>query len=208
MQLLDNGGCPGSRMGIPAVFEDYLDLFHRSGHRFLRGGIGLQELQRAFLLQLPKQFQSHWVIGYASGGELIHQTCLHLDQGVLVAGEQFEFCHRLTIWSETMQIGQVSSSRFRQQGGIYRIRLRTRCCSPTIDGARIHRIDWPPCLQQVSNQQSMGRLNDARHLLFWCITDDLLEKRVQLGKSLRAVITTKRSDLASFFVNYQSVMIG
>jgi len=106
-------------MGIPAVFEDSLDLFHRSGHRFLRGGIGLQELQRAFLLQLPKQFQSHWVIGYASGGELIHQTCLHLDQGVLVAGEQFEFCHRLTLWSETMQIGQVSSSRFRQQVGIY-----------------------------------------------------------------------------------------
>jgi hypothetical protein len=207
VQVRENAGCPGSRMGISGVFEDSLDLFQRSGHRFLRGRVGLQEVQRAFLVQLPKQFQSHWVIGLETGGELIDQARLHLDQGVLVAREQLEFCYRLTIWRETMQIGQVSSSRLGQQVGIYRIRLRTRCGPPTIHGARIDRIDWPPCLQQVSTQQSVGGLNDASHLLFCCITDDLLQKRVQLGKSLRVVINTKRSYWMSFFVNHHRVMV-
>ena len=69
----------------------------------------MQEQQGALLLQFAKQFQSHWVVGYASRGELIDQTRLHADQGILIAREQFQFGDLLTIWAQAMQIGQVSA---------------------------------------------------------------------------------------------------
>ncbi len=150
---------------------------------------------------------SHRVIGFEAGGELIDQARLHLDQGILIAREQFELCNLLAVWGEAVQIGQVCTSCLGKQVGINRIRLGSRCSSPTINGARIDRIDWPACFQQVSNQQPMGRLDDASHLFFRLSTNDLFQERVQSAYSLWAVIDTKCTDLTALFINDQGVMM-
>src|SRR5258708_12736826 len=106
-----------------------------------------------------------------------------------------------------MQIGQVSSSSLGQQVGINPIRLGPRCRSTTIDGARIDGIDGPTGFQQMSNQQSMGRLDDAGHLFFRLRTNDLLQEGVQAGQALRAMIDAKRTDLTALLINDQGVMM-
>jgi len=207
MQPLDNRGGDARRVGMPGLPEDLLDLFRRSCHRCLWGGVGLQEPQGALLLQFRKQFQRHRVIGYASGGELIDQARLHLDQGILIAREQFELGNLLAVWGEAVQIGQVRPSGLGKPVGINRIGLGTRCGSPTIDGARIDRVDGPACFQQVSNQQPMGRLDDAGYLLFRLCTHDLLQEGVQSGHALRGVIDTQRADLTALLINDQDIVM-
>src|SRR6266571_3399647 len=208
MHLLENGDRHHFRIGMLCLSEDLLDLFQRSGHRFLWSGVGLQEQQRALLVQFRKQLQGHGVIGFEAGRELIDQARLHPDQGILIAGEQFQLSNLLAVWSEAVQIGQVRTPGFGQQVGINRISLGTRGGSPTIDGARIDRIDGPAGFQQVSNQQAMSGLDDASHLLFRGeITNDLFQEGVQLAQSLRAVIDTKRTDLTALFINNQGIMM-
>jgi hypothetical protein len=63
------------------------------------------------------------------------------------------------------------------------------------------------CFQQMSNQQTMGRLDDAGHLLFGLRTCDLLQKCGQLGEALGVVIDADRCNLLPFFINDQSVMM-
>ena len=159
-------------------------------------------------MQFRKQLQGHRVIGFEAGRELIDQARLHLDQCILIAREQFQLGDLLAVWREAVQIGQVRTSCLGQQVGINRIGLGSRCGSPTIDGARVDRIDGPACFQQVSNQQPMGCLNDAGHLFFRLRANDLLQERVQSAHALRAVIDTKRTDLAALFINDQGIMIG
>ena len=207
MQLLENLSGDGGRVGMLGSSEHLLELVDRSSHRRLRRGIGLQEQQRAPLLQFGKQVQGDWVIGYASGRELIGQTRLHADQAILIAREQFELSDLLAVWGKAMQIGQVAPSAFSQQVGINGIGLGPRGGSTPIDGARIDRIDGPACLQHVSNQQSMGRLDDAGHLLFGLRANDLLQEGVQFAQALRAMINTKRTDLMAFFINDHGVMM-
>ena len=195
LQPLDNLGGDRDRMGMFGSSKHLGDLFSRSGHRRLWRGVGLQEQQRTLLLQFSKQLQGHRVVGYASGSELIDQPCLHLDQRILIAREQFQLGELFAIWREAMHIGQVCTSGLGQQVGVNGIRLGSRCGSSTIDGARIDRIDGPACFQQMSNQQAMGRLNDAGHLVFRLRTNDLLQEGVQFGHALRAVIDAQRADL-------------
>src|SRR5205807_4453565 len=135
------------------------------------------------------------------------QTCLHAGQGILITRQLFEFADLLAVWREAVQIGQVGPSGLGQQVGINCIGLGPRGGSPTIDGARIDRIDGPARLQQVSNQQSMGRLDDASHLLFRLRANNLRQERVQSAHALRAVINTNGTDLVAFFINDQRVMM-
>lgn len=97
------------------------DLFDRGRLRCLSRGVALQEDQAGSLLQFAKERERHRVIGFETGGELVDQPGLHLDQARLVAGECFEFGHRLAIGQESMQIGEVGSSRFGEQVGVNRI---------------------------------------------------------------------------------------
>src|SRR5258708_36882544 len=208
LQPLDNLGGDDRWVGMLCASEDLLDLFRRSCHRCLWGGIGLQEQQGALLLQFRKQLQGHRVIRFETGRELIDQARLHLDQGILIARKQFELGNLLAVWSEAVQIGQVRSSGLGKTVGINTIGLGPRCGSPTIDRARIDRIDGPACFQQMSNQQPMGGLNDAGHLLFRLRTNDLLQEGVQSTHALWSVIHTQRTDLTSLFINYQAIMVG
>jgi hypothetical protein len=82
------GNATGVRMS--RLTQDLPDLLCRSVHRLLWSGVGLQEQQGALLLQFRKHIQGHWVVGYASGRELIDQARLHLDQRSLIACEQLE----------------------------------------------------------------------------------------------------------------------
>ena len=188
VQPLDDRGGDRDRIGMLRSSEDLCDLFSRSGHGGLWRRVGLQEQQGALLLHFGKQLQSHRVIGYASRGELIDQARLHADQRILIAREQFQLGDLLTIWGEPVQIGQVSTSGLGQQVSVNRIGLGSRCGSPTIDGARIDRIDRPASLQQGSDQQPMGRLDDASHLFFRLRATDLLQERVQSAHALRAML--------------------
>jgi hypothetical protein len=107
-----------------------------------------------------------------------------------------------------VQIGEVRPSGLGQQVGINRIRLGSRGSSPTIHGARVDRGDRPAYFQQMSNQQTMGCLDDTRHVLFGCRANDLLQKGVQSGHPLWAVIDPQRTDLTALFIKDQDVMVG
>ena len=137
VQPLDNLLGDDRRIGMLCSSQDLLDLLRRSGYRFLWGGIGLQEQQGALLLQFRKQLQGHRVIGFEAGRELINQSCLHADQGILIAREQFQLGNLLAVRVETVQIGQVRPSGLGQQVGVNRVRLGSRGGSSTIDRARI-----------------------------------------------------------------------
>jgi hypothetical protein len=207
LQLLEDGESDFPRMRMPCLLEHLLDLLNRGRCSLLWRGVGLQEQQRTPLVQFAKEVQSHRVIGYASGGELIDQARLHLDQAILIAREQFQFGHLLAVRSQTVQIGEVSSSCFRQQVRINQIGLGSRGSSPSIHRARIDRVDRPASFQQLSNQQAVRGFNDAGHLLFRGRPNDLLQKGVQLCQSLRGVTDTKRSELTTLFINDQGVMM-
>src|SRR6266487_4605626 len=207
LQPLDNLGGDDRWVGMLCASEDLLDLFRRSCHRCLWGGRGLQEQQGALLLQFRKQLQGHRVIRYASGRELIDQARLHLDQAILIARKQFQLGNLLAVWREAVQIGQVRPSGLGQQVGINRIGLGTGCGSPTIEGARVDRIDGPACFQQMSNQQPMAGLNDAGHLFFRLRTNDLLQEGVQSAHAFWSVIHTQRTDLTSLLINDQGIMM-
>jgi hypothetical protein len=208
MQLLENRSRDRSRMRMPGLSEGLLDLCDRSGHRRLWGGIGSQEQQGALLGQFGKQIQGDWVIGFEASRELIDQARLHVDQGVLIAREHFQFRNLLALWGEAMQVGKVGTACLSQQIRINHIGLGSRGGSTTINRARIDRVDGPACLQQMSNQQAMGGLNDAPHLFFGRGSHDLLQERVQFGQSLRRVTDTQRTDLTTFFINDHRVMVG
>ena len=207
MQLLENLGGDGDRVGMLGLSEHLLELVHRSGHRRLRRGIGLQEQQGTLLGQFGKQLQGHRIIRLQAGRQLIDQARLHTDQAILITCQLFEFAYLLAVWDEAVQISQVSASGLGQQVRINRIGLGSRGRSSTIDGARIDRIDGPARLQQVRNQQPMGRLDDAGHLLFGLRANDLLQEGVQFAQALRAMINTKRTDLMAFFINNHRVMM-
>ena len=199
------GNATGVRMS--RLTQDLPDLLCRSVHRRLWGGVGVQEQQSAPLVQFPKQLQSHWVIGFETGRQLIDQTGLHLDQAVLVAGQGFELRYLLTVRDEPVQIRQVGSSSFGKQIRINCIRFGTRGGSAAIDGARIDWVDWPALLQQMSNQQTMGGLDDTGHLFFRRGSNDLLQKRIQFAESRLGVTDPKRASLVTFFINHQDIMM-
>ena len=207
MQPLENRSRDRSRMRMLGLSKGLLDLFDRSGHRRLWGGRGLQEQQCALLVQFGKQIQGDWVIGFEASRELIDQARLHLDQGVLIAREHFQLRNLLALWGEAMQVGKVGTACLGQQVRINQIGLGSRGGSTTINRARIDRVDWPASLQQMSNQQAMGGLNDADQLFFRRGSNDLLQERVQFGQSLRRVTDTQRTDLMTFFIKDQAVMM-
>jgi len=207
LQALNDLGGDSQGIGMTCFLEDLRDLVCRGALGGLRSGIGLQKHQGGVLLDLREQLQRDGIVGFEASRELIHQTSLGLDQGILITGEQFQLGHLLAIRSESVQIGKVRSSCLGQQIRINRIRFGSRGRTPSINGPGIDRINWPAYFQQVRDQQAMRRLDDARHLLFGRRADDLLQKGVQLAHPLRAVIDPQRTDLTSLLIDDQSVMV-
>ncbi len=207
LQLLDDVQSSLAGLGMLGLLEHLVDLLNRSCCRLLRSGVGLQEQQRAWLVQFAKKIQDHRIIRFETGSELIDQACLHLDQGILIAREQFQFGHWLAIWSQPVQIGQVGTAGLGQQIRINQVGLGTRCASGPIHCARIDGIDWPARFQQGGNQQPMASFNNASHLLFGCRSKELLQEGVELGEPLCIVTDPKRSHLAPFLIKDQGVVV-
>src|SRR2546430_3520024 len=153
-------------IGMTSLLEDRGDLLLGSSRRRLWSRIRLRKDPGRVLLQFGKELQRHGVVGFEASRQLIDQPSLHLDQALLITGKRFEFGHLCTVGREAVPIREISSSCFGQQIGINRIRFGPPVGSPPIHGTRIDRIHWPASLQQGSNQQTMGGLDDAGHLLF------------------------------------------
>ena len=207
LQAVNDLGGDSQGIKMTCFLEDVRDLVCRGTLGGLRSWIGLQKHQGGVLLDLGEQLQRNGIVGFEASRELIHQTSLCLDQRILITGEQFELGHLLAIRGEAVQIGKVCSSRLGQQIRINRIRFGSRGRTPSINGPRVDRIHWPACFQQVRDQQPMRRLDDARHLLFGCRAEDLLQKGVQLAHPLRGVIDPQRTDLTPLLIDDQSVMV-
>ena len=199
------GDVLGLRM--PRLLEGGRDLLSRSGHGQLRRRIGWQQLQGRALLELAKQLQSHWVVRLEAGGELIDQPGLHLDQSILVAGEDFEFLDQFALGVEPTPIGEIGPSGFRQQLGINRVRFGSRRGTPPFNGAWVNRIDRPALLQQIGNQQTVFGLHDTGHLFSRAWSCHLLQIAIQLVQSFWRVSHTDRTNLTPLFINGQRVVM-
>src|SRR6266852_506007 len=195
------------RSWIPGLLQQSCQIFHRGQASRLQGGIGTQEFQRRGLLQLAEQVQSHGIVGYASGGELIDQSGLHLHQAILVAGQRFEFLDLFTVRVEPVQILEVGAPGFRQQIGVNAIRLGPRRGASPFDGSGIDRIDGPSLLQQVRDQQSVGRFNNTGDLVFSSWACHPLQIGVQLAQSVWTMSDSDRPQLMALFVDAQRIMM-
>ena len=104
------GFLPGAR--VAGLLEQRRQLLHRGRASGLQCRIGPQERQGRGLLQLAEHREGHRVIGFEASRELVDQARLHLDQGVLVAGQGLEFLDLLAIGIEPAQILRNRRGRF------------------------------------------------------------------------------------------------
>ena len=169
----------------------------------LRRGIGPQKSQRRRLIELAEQGQSHRVIGFETGGELIEQARLHLDQSILVAGQFFQLLDQLAVRVEPMQVGKVRTSGLGQQVRINGIGFRSRWGAVPIHGAWVDGIDRPVMRQQVANQQAVRCFDDAGHLFASRLADEVFQIRIQTAQPFRGMSNPDCSQLAALLINGQ-----
>src|SRR6266699_5203872 len=205
-QPKDLGGClPGCGVACLRKLGDELLQRGRLGH--FQGGIGLQEQQRRALLQFAKEVERHRKVRYASGGQLIDQARLHLDQAILVAGQRFQFGNERAVWLQSSQISQFRAAMFRQQIGINPVRFGSRGVALAIHRFRVDGVDRKACLQQRRNQQPMIGFHDTGHLRFPLWARDGGQKRFQFVQPLNGMGDLADADLSTSLVNDQDVML-
>src|SRR5579863_4393880 len=208
VQDRENLGSNSGRIGMPSLLQGLLNLLDRGADCGLWGGIGLQKDQGGTLLELGKQLQSYWIVRFETGGHLVDQAGLALDQTVLIAGQRFQFRNDGTIRVQAPQVGQLGTSVLGQQIGINRIRLGTGSCSSAINGFGMDRIHLPAGFQQRSDQQTTRRFDDASQLLATSGAGDLLKESIQLLQPLWAMVDAQRSNLPTTLVDHQGVVMG
>ena len=108
-----------------------------------------------------KQGQSHWVIAFEAGGQLVDQACLAYNQAFLVAREGLEFLDQGTIRPQPPQVSKVTAPGSGPQIGIDSIRFGSCGFAMAVHGLGIHRVDGQAGLQQSSNEQSMAGFDSA-----------------------------------------------
>jgi len=207
LEMLDDASSSFPGPWILGLFQQGGQFLHRSRASGLQRRIGAQECERRRLLQLAEQCQHDWVVGYASGGKLVDQAGLHVDQRVLVARQGFEFLDLFTVGIEPTQILEISASRFRQHIGVNGVGLGSRGCSSSFDGTRIDRVNRPSHFQQVSNQPPMGGFHDTGELLTPPGAGHSFQIGIQLAQPESAVGNTDRFQLTALFVNAQRIMV-
>jgi hypothetical protein len=101
------------RCGMTSLLEHLCDLLVRSFQSLRESGIGLQKDQRRALLQLAKQLQGDRIVRLQTGGELIDQAGLALDQAVLITAEGgSSFGDLRTIGFKSPQVSEIRSTCF------------------------------------------------------------------------------------------------
>ena len=200
------GGQLGS--GIPGLFQQGRQIFHRGRASCLQGGIGPQKFQCRGLLQFAEQFQSDGVVGFETSRELVDQAGLCPNQCILVARQGFDLLDLLAIRVEPTQIRKVGASRFRQQIRVNRVRFGSRRRSPSLNGSRVDGIDRPAGFQQMGDQQPMRRFHDARDLLTAFEASQACQVGIQLAQSFGTMSHPDRPQLMALLVNTQRIVIG
>jgi hypothetical protein len=79
------------RIAMMRLFEDCSQFVSRSCFGGLGSRLGLQADQGGVLRHFGEQLQRYRVVRFETGGELINQSCLTLDERVLIMRERFEF---------------------------------------------------------------------------------------------------------------------
>ena len=192
---------------MPNVFEDPCDLWLGSGQSLLRRWVRLQKEQGRALLQFAKEVQSDGIIRFETGGELVDQARLTVDQTLLVTRHGFEFLHDGSIGLPSPQIAKLGFAVFSQQIGINLICFGPRRTAVTIDGLGIDRIDGEACFQQRGDEQAMRGFDDAGHLLLALWSTDGEQKVFQLLESFNVMRNTARSHLLASVINHQHLMV-
>src|SRR6266487_2794720 len=205
-QLKDLGGCL-LWVGIACLHKLCDELLDGGRANCFQGGIGLQEQQRRALLQFAKEVERHRKVRYASGGQLIDQARLHLDQAILVTGQRFQFGNERAVWLQSSQISQFPAAMFRQQIGINPVRFGSRGVALAIHRFRVDGVDRKACLQQRRNQQPMIGFHDTGHLRFPLWARDGGQKRFQFVQPLNGMGDLADADLSTSLVNDQDVML-
>jgi hypothetical protein len=154
------------------------------------------------------QGKGYWVVGYASGGELIGQSGLHLHQGILVVGQLLQFLDQLAIGVETTQVGEIGSSRLSQQIDINGIGLDSRWSMVPIYGAWVDRIHRPVMVQQGGKEQAMCCFDDAGDVLSASLAHHAFQVTIQLVQTLGSMGKTDGFHLAAVLINGQRIVIG
>lgn len=148
------GECLGFLSGsrISGLLEESGQFLHRGSASCLQSGIDVQKRQSRGLLHLAKQLQSDRVIRFEASRELIDQAGLHVDQSVLITCQGFALLDRFAVRIEPTQIREVSTPGFGQQVSISQIGFSPTGSWSSLSRPRIHRVDRPSLLQQMSNQ--------------------------------------------------------
>ena len=109
--------------------------------------------------------QCRRVVLLEAGRQLVHQTCLRLDQSILIAGERFQFLHGGAIRLQSAQLTQVKTTHLRQQMRVNLIGLGSRRFAQLIGRLGVDGIDGDTSFQQERDQQAMIGFDNARQLL-------------------------------------------
>jgi hypothetical protein len=161
---------------VSNLLEQRRQLLHRGSASGLQRWIGAQERQRRGLVQLAEHLQGHRVIGFEASRELVDQARLHLDQGVLVAGQGLEFLDLLAVGVQSAQVLEVGTPGFGQQIGSNRVGLGSRRRSSLLHRRRIDRVHGPSLFQQMGDQEPLRRF----YLETQCVSELLCPSTVAL----------------------------
>lgn len=200
------GRRPRSRIAL--VSQQGLHLRDLSFAGLVRGRELAQKGQCRRLIQVAEKSQGDGIICLEASRELVEQAGLHLDQSILVAGQLLEFLDQLAIRAEPTQIGKIGSPGLGKQIGINGIGFGPRRGTVSVNGARVHRIDRPPSLQQETDQETVGRLDHAGNLLLAWSISYLLQILMQVLQPFRRMGHPDRSQLPTLLINGQGIMIG
>ncbi len=204
MQRLKNLWGDLRRIGMTCLLEDRGDLLSRGRAGCTRGKIGLQEEQCRTLLQLAKQAQSGWIIGFEAGSQLIDQAGPIDNQRILVTSQGFEFLDNGTIGSQFPQVSQITSSRFCQKIGINQVCFGSRSVTAAIYSFGIDRIECASFFQQCRDEQPLMGFDNARNLIE---RGDSTQERGQLAQPFSCVGKVSRGDLVAS-INHHKITIG
>ena len=166
----------------------------------------LQKHEGGALLQLGKQLQGGRVVFLEAGRQLVHQARLGLDQGILIAGQCFQFLHNGAIRLQSAQLGQVKAAYLGQQMGVNLIGLGSCRFAQLIGRLGVHRIDRDPRFQQESDQQSMVGFDNTRQV--FGLSRNTQHKLFQRVQPFVAVGKAPRSHAFARLIQHIDVMMG
>ena len=173
------GGALGLRMALLAQEEG--DLLHRSLSSCLQSGVGLEEGQSGRLVQLGEQLQGHRIVRFQTGGELVDQPSLALDEDFQVPAEGFEFLDQGAIRLEGTKVCQIATTGPGQQVGVDGIGLGPSRLPVAVHCLGIQGIDRETGLQKRRDEKAVVGLHKAGNLLG--ITSNVQKESLELGQA-------------------------